>query len=53
MKDPDVDLFQGVFANDVNVVKDALAHGAKTSTTDVAIVNRYKDQWEKFKASSK
>jgi len=53
VKDPDVDLFQGVFANDVNVVKDALAHGAKTSTTDVAIVNLYKDQWEKFKASSK
>jgi hypothetical protein len=48
VNDPDVDMFFAVTSHDANLLKDALHRGAKPSTTDGEIIQRYHDLWEKF-----
>ena len=46
---PDVLLWQGVFTNDVNIVKKAIEAGANPNVTDIEIINRYQAEYEALK----
>lgn len=41
VEDPDLDLYVGVLANDMKLVKSAAAAGANVNVTDAALWSRY------------
>lgn len=49
INDPDIDLFVGIFSNDALLVKTALDNGADPSITDVALVDKYKNELNDFR----
>ena len=48
VKDPNVDLFSGVFEGNETLVKSAVNSGADVRVTETMIIQKYKDYWKEF-----
>jgi uncharacterized coiled-coil protein SlyX len=46
VSDPDLDLYIGVLAGDLEQVKRAIAHGADANITDTVLIGRHRDKLE-------